>query len=244
MPEVTVQEQEHERLGEGGGPGGGATDPRVAFRDPPADADDLIAFVRALKVVVQACLERPALFAPYGPLLRRTWPMLEADFDSIVSDLQSATSDDLERLAQHGLVGSELEFKLKVFYGASGDFLRRLRDHDNRTLRNTIFGHPARRIPLGASWETAKREGVAGFRKLRTVAKKRLKGVAGLALKAADAVLGSIGVAIPVAAIAAAALGETKGIMEAIADSDLSEDSEVPATFELPADVLEELLAR
>jgi hypothetical protein len=218
-----------------GGAGGGAVGPSVAYREPPADAEDLIRFVRALEVVVRECLQRPVLFAPYARLLRETGPMLEADFASIVRGLESASGEDLQRLAEHGLVGPELEFKLKVFYGASGDFLQRLRRYDDRTLGNIVFGHPARRIELEIPLvETVKREGVWGLRFFRKLAKKGLKGAAGLGLKAADAVLASVGAAIPGVAIAAAAVGETKGIMEAIADSDLPEDSKEPETYSLP----------
>jgi len=238
MPEDIAREPEDVS---GGGAGGGAANPSVAFREPPADAEDLIQFVRSLEVVIRECLERPALFAPYGPLLRETMPMLKDDLDSIVSGLESATVEDLERLAQHGLVGPELEFKLKVFYGAGGDLLLRLRRYDARTLGNAIFGHPAPKMPLEKA-EPVRDGGVPGFRWARTLAQKGLKGVAGLALKAADAVLGSVGAAVPVVAIAAAALGETKGIMEGIADSDLSEDSTVPEVYGLPVRPVDERL--
>jgi hypothetical protein len=232
MPEDIVREPEN--VSEGGA-GGGAANPSVAYREPPADAEDLIQFVRALEVVVRECVERPALFWPYGRLLRETMPMLEGDLALIVRGLESATEEDLERLAEHGLVGPELELKLKVFYGASGDFLVRLRRYDGRRLGNAFFGHPARKTPLEKpEAETVKREGVPGLRWVRTLAQKGLKGAAGLGLKAADAVLGSVGAAIPVVAIAAAALGETKGIMEAIADSDLSEDAREPEAYRLP----------
>jgi hypothetical protein len=238
MPEDIVGERENVAVG---GAGGGARDPRVAYREPPADAEDLIRFVHAVEVVVRACLERPALFGPYGRSLRETMPMLEADFAAIVRGLESATGADLERLAQHGLVGPELDFKLKVFYGASSDFLLRLRRYDGRRLRNAIFGHPATRLPLESAWpENAAPQRRLSLAWIRASLRNGLKGAAGLGLKAADAVLGSIGAAIPGVAIAAAALGETKGIMEAIADSDLAEGATEPEANELPPPAVEE----
>jgi hypothetical protein len=77
-------------------------------------------------------------------VLRETIPLLEADLASTVSGLETATDEDLERLAQHGLVGPELDFKLKVFYGASSDFLLRLRRYDDRNLGNAIFSRRGR----------------------------------------------------------------------------------------------------
>src|SRR4029079_8375550 len=113
--------------------------------------------------------------------------------------------------------------------------------YDARTLGNAIFGHPAPKMPLEKA-EPVRDRGVPGFRWARTLAQKGLKGVAGLALKAADAVLRSVGAAGHLDAVSAAALGETKGIMEGIADSDLSEDSTVPEVYGLPVRPADERL--
>lgn len=206
-----------------GGAGGdiGQEGGGVATADEPPGRKELLTFVADLRALVELALERPALWRPYNRLLRRAWPLVSARFQEVYDGVARAPEDELR---PHGLTGPELALKLEVFYEARdsyGAFVNRV---DGR-LRTRLFGNPIPRVlplayteeDLESSDETLRRWAGAIGSGVQRGAKKLAQGKAKAALKIGDAILGSIGLAVPPVAIAAGAAGEFKGMMEAIA---------------------------
>lgn len=175
---------------------------------PPRDA--LADLVRSLKDLMESSLERPALFMPYGAVLRGAWPSVSARLDVILTALEASANDisddDLER---HGLSGPELEAKWRVFTGERDRFEREL-------ARRRLFGHPAPVVSLATEYVVSE-EKVGFVGSLRRFARRTIQSPLWKALAVADEVMGSLGDAFPPVAIAASALGEFKGTMEAVA---------------------------